>query len=242
MSHAGLLLLLLTSVALSVWAWSASRELRRLRTRLHLQQQQGETLRQEAATQAAAVERERIYADMHDDVGAKLLTLMHSSADPQTADLARALHQDLRDVVSRAQAPPPSLRAALAGIRDEAEQRLAGMGATLVWQQPDALPEVLLDAGQSLHLFRIVREALSNAIRHAGVHLLRVRVNVQQQVLVLDITDDGTGLALKHAPSRGMHGMQTRARELQGSLHWDAGTEGGTKVVLEFPLPSAQAR
>jgi len=184
------------------------------------------------------VERERIYADMHDDVGAKLLTLMHGSTDPQTADLALALHQDLRDVVSRAHAPPPTLRAALAGIRDEAEQRLGNLGAELVWQQPEKLPEMELEAAQTLHLFRIVREAISNAIRHAAVHLLRVRIVIQGTVLVLDITDDGCGLKDGAGPSRGMQSMQSRARELHAALHWDEGTQGGTKVVLEFPLPT----
>lgn len=213
------------------------RYLQRARAQIQQQAQQHQALLRQARQQAAAVERERIYADMHDDVGAKLLTLMHSSSDAKTADLARALHQDLRDVVSRTLAPPPTLRAALAGIHDEAEQRLAGLGAALVWQQPDTLPEVQLDAAQSLHLFRIVREAISNAIRHAAVRLLRVRVVVQGAVLVLDITDDGSGLQPQAAPSRGMQSMQSRARELQGALHWDAGTQGGTKVVLEFPLP-----
>lgn len=227
---------------MTLLGWHLRRALQQSQQALRQQQRQTEELLQKAREQAAAVERERIYADMHDDVGAKLLTLMHASPDAQTADLARALHQDLRDVVSRAQTPPPTLRAALMGIRDEMAQRLSGVGTALVWQQTDTLPDVQLDAGQSLHLFRIAREAISNSIRHAAATLLRVRVVVQGQTLLLEITDDGSGLQQDAVPSRGMQSMQSRARELQGSLQWDAGTQGGTKVLLQFPLPPTRDR
>lgn len=215
------------------------RQTRLLQTQARLREAELQAVLAQAREQATAVERERIYHDMHDDVGAKLMTLMHSARDPETADLARALHQDLRDVVSRAQSPPPSLRAALAAIREEAEQRLAGIRAELVWQQGEPLPDLQLDPAQSLHLFRIVREAVSNAIRHGRVQRLRVRVRASAARLLIDITDDGPGLGTAAAASRGMQGMRQRAGELQGSLHWDAGTQGGTKVILEFPLPAA---
>ena len=198
-----------------------------------------ENTSQLALARAAAEERQRIYNDLHDDIGAKLLTLVHSATDPAQADLARAVLQDLRDVVSRTSTGPIQLLQALAQVREEAEQRLETAGGALLWEQDTALPDPLLDEAQALHLFRISREAITNALRHGQARRMRVRARAFGQELVLDYTDDGPGFGAG-ARGRGTRGMRERAGELQGSIDWTAGTEGGTKVVLRFPLPADQ--
>src|SRR5690606_37915717 len=90
---------------------------------------------------AVAAERERICNDLHDDLGARLLQLIYEAPDPRQADLARAVLQDLRDVVSRSRGTPGNLEQVLSDIRAEATQRLAAVGTTLRWEQPDQLPE-----------------------------------------------------------------------------------------------------
>ena len=60
----------------------------------------------ESREQAASQERERIYSDLHDDLGAKLLSLVYRAESPVQADLARAILQDLRDVVTRSRGTP----------------------------------------------------------------------------------------------------------------------------------------
>ena len=72
-----------------------------------------------ATAQALAEERERIYADLHDDLGAKLLQLIHTANDPRQADLARAVLQDLRDVVTRSRGEPGTL----GDVRDRDSRR-----------------------------------------------------------------------------------------------------------------------
>ncbi|WP_020648030.1 sensor histidine kinase [Solimonas variicoloris] len=189
----------------------------------------------QAQAAAVAAERERIYRDLHDDLGAKLLTLVHGAADPALADLARSALQDLRDVVSRTRGEPGTLQMALGEIRREAEQRLAAAGARLAWEPADDLPDPALDAAQALHLYRIVREALSNALKHAQARTVRIRVRRHGGALYLDVTDDGPGVA--EPPGQGVHGMRRRAEALGGAVDWSSGTVGGTKVTLHFPLP-----
>src|SRR5690606_33913491 len=128
----------------------------------------------QAREQAAAQERERIHSDLHDDIGARLLSLVYRAETPVQADLARAILQDLRDVVTRSRGTPGSLGDVLADIRSEAVQRLATVGIGLAWDEADALPDPVLDSAQALHLHRIVREAISNTIRHAQARHLRV--------------------------------------------------------------------
>ena len=194
-----------------------------------------------AREQATAAERERIYADLHDDLGARLLGLVHEAQTPQQADRARALLQDLRDVVTRSRGTPGTLGDVLADIRAEASQRLAAAGIALHWDAIGELPDPALDAGRALHLYRIVREAISNVIRHAQARQLRVRVGVRGEAMQVELTDDGSGAgAVAPAGGRGLDTMRERAAELAGAIDWKAGTAGGTKVLLRVPLAGAE--
>ena len=190
----------------------------------------------ESREQAASQERERIYSDLHDDLGAKLLSLVYRAESPVQADLARAILQDLRDVVTRSRGTPGSLGDVLADIRGEAMQRLAAVGIGLRWDEADDLPDPLLDTGHALHLHRIVREAISNTIRHAQARHLRVRVRASGGELLLELTDDGSGVPAAVLAGSGMRNMRTRAGELDGRIDWAPGTEGGAKVLLRMPL------
>ena len=190
----------------------------------------------ESREQAASQERERIYSDLHDDLGAKLLSLVYRAESPVQADLARVILQDLRDVVTRSRGTPGSLGDVLADIRGEAAQRLAAVGIGLSWDEAGDLPDPLLDTGHALHLHRIVREAISNTIRHAQARHLRVRVRASAGELLLDLTDDGSGVPAAVLAGSGMRNMRTRAGELDGRIDWAPGTEGGAKVLLRMPL------
>ena len=190
----------------------------------------------ESREPAASQERERIYSDLHDDLGAKLLSLVYRAESPVQADLARAILQDLRDVVTRSRGTPGTLGDVLADIRGEAAQRLAAVGIGLSWDEAGDLPDPLLDTGHALHLHRIVREAISNTIRHAQARHLRVRVRASGGELLLELTDDGSGVPAAVLAGSGMRNMRTRAGELDGRIDWAPGTEGGAKVLLRMPL------
>ncbi|MBZ0222252.1 MAG: hypothetical protein IT467_07265 [Dokdonella sp.] len=191
--------------------------------------------------QATASERERIYGDLHDDLGAKLLGLVHSASTPQQADQARALLQDLRDVVTRSRGTPGTLGDVLGDIRAEIEQRLRAIGVTLEWQVAQDLPDPALDTGRALHLQRILREAISNVIHHAQARHVRVRVAANDAQLRLELTDDGSGAGVDPPRSgSGLRGMRERAAQLAGDIDWKPGTVGGTKVLLTLPLGDVQ--
>ena len=227
--------LTLAVAALGLALWRAQRRLMQRQSQAQSADTQARQLAER--TQAVARERELIYKDLHDDLSSKLLALVYGARDPKQADLARSVLQDLRDIVSRSRRPPGHLLQVLGEIRQESEQRLSAVPAQLDWQQ-DELPDPLLDQAQTLHLMRICREAISNAIRHANAGWLRVRVSHSGGQLLLDITDDGRYDA--QAPAgRGTGNMRERASELQGDIRWDAGTLGGTKVTLRMQLTTA---
>lgn len=190
---------------------------------------------------AAAEERHRLLANLHDDIGAKLTTLVHALEKPEHADLVRAVVQDFRDIVSRTQQDACTLLEALGQMREETEQRLDAVNSVLDWQQASDLPDPPLDEAQVLHLFRIARETVTNALRHGHARHIRVRIRAVADHLLLDFTDDGPGLRPnipRAGLGRGTSSMRDRAEQLSGTIDWAPGTLGGTKVILEFPLPN----
>lgn len=223
------LILGLTLLAAAIGWWLARRGSRDVQIRAD-----------DSLEQAISAERERIYADLHDDLGAKLLQLIYDAGNPQTADLARSALQDLRDVVSRTRGCSGSLLETLGEMETEARQRLRAAQIELDWDQPEGIEDSPLDRAQSLHLFRIVREALSNVIRHSQATHLQVRVHWQPHSLNLEVIDDGAGMhAGDEENGRGTRNMRSRAQELAGRITWRGATAGGTRVILTFPLRSA---
>ena len=124
---------------------------------------------------------------------------------------------------------------------DETEQRLQTRAIELTWQQKEGLPDPALDRAQTMHLFRIGRESVTNALRHADAEHLRIVVGVSGNALVFEVTDDGQFDPTRIGDGRGTRSMRNRADELHGNIDWQQGTLGGTKVRLSFPLPPAAA-
>ena len=187
---------------------------------------------------ATDAERQRIYDDLHDDVGAKLLTLLHEVPEAQQ-DLVREVIQDIRDILARGRGPGGSLTDVLGLLREETARRLELHDISLDWSQPGDLPAPRLAPHQAMHLFRIGREAVTNALRHARPRQLRVRVDQVGDDLVFEIGDDGRFDPQRIGTGRGTQAMRNRAGELQGDIAWLPGSLGGTKVRLRFPLPPA---
>lgn len=187
---------------------------------------------------ATAEERERIYRDLHDDIGAKLLSLAIRAKDPESADIARAALQDLRDVVSRSAQTDAPLSDLLADWRAEIIGRCAAADLHLVWNQPEDLPDRNMTAADALNLGRILREALSNILRHAEARSVVIGVNSVQDWYLISLDDDGHGKP--RAPGRGMRNMRARASYLGGLIDWTWG-EPGCRVRLQLPAGTTNA-
>lgn len=190
-------------------------------------------------------ESARIMRDLHDDVGAKLLTLVHRSETDPNAQTARAALHNLRETIRGLgeQEAVVELADALSDWQAEAEDRLDAAGIELQWQQPEDLPERVLSNRQRINLSRILREALSNAIRHAEPHTVHIQTSLLNGSVRVLLCDDGTGVNPNDwAAGTGVTNMETRARELDATIHWyrasDAqdGSGGGTCVEIRCPL------
>lgn len=190
--------------------------------------------------QAALEERERIHRDLHDDLGAKLLTLMHSGASEANVDLARSALADLREVVSLDPDETVNLRGTLAEMESEAQQRTRRADCRLQWSYPPGCDRIEVSSAFSFHLARILREAVSNALRHGQASQIAVDFSVAGGSLRMHVTDRGSGIDGSR-PGTGMRSMCARTEVLRGSIHWSRPQGGGTVVELQVPLPQRPA-
>jgi signal transduction histidine kinase len=198
--------------------------------------------RQDMEKQRATMdERNRIYRDLHDDMGAKLLSLVISAQranQPNDADLARSALQDLRDVVSRSAQDTTPLGDLLADWRMEIEQRVHAAGLKLDWRFPEEETGVPVSTEAALNLSRILREAVTNILRHAQARRINIITQIDGMDFCFIVEDDGIGFsAASLKPHRGMTGMQARAASLGATLDWQPIAPHGCR--MEFRVPSA---
>lgn len=199
---------------------------------------------QRQTRQAVEQERQRIAADLHDDLGAKLLLLAQTGGADGTARLARQALDDMRQSV-RGMAGQAQLAAhALADWRAETVQRLNAAGFTADWQAQEPAADLMLAPRLHLQITRVLREAVSNALRHSQGQRCRVQVAWPQGQLELVVEDDGQGLppASSAATGLGLANIERRARKLGGRHAFTRSAWGGLRVQVQVPLePSAAA-
>jgi signal transduction histidine kinase len=193
-------------------------------------------------------DRDRIARDLHDLViqqlfatGMQLESVARLIEKPDLVARVRAAVDDLdttireiRSTIYALQTPPSgeprSLRQRLLEVVDAGAEQLGfSPSFRLTGLVDTAVPTFVGD-----HVVAVLREALSNAARHAGAHRVEVQVDVDD-VLRLAVSDDGRGIPAGGRRS-GLKNMAERAAECGGRFSADGADGGGTDVVWQVPL------
>jgi signal transduction histidine kinase len=187
-------------------------------------------------------ERKRIAADLHDDLGAKLLTIVHTSDDPRISTLAREALEEMRLSVRGLTGKPVPLANALGDWRAELMARLTQSGIEGEWDSPDDLPQTL-SARAYVQTTRILRESTNNIIKHSGATRCSFTCGIADGDLQLVIQDNGNGIPLeldgRLDRGHGMMSMKQRAKQMQGQCLVESGPGYGTVIRLTLPLDRA---
>jgi two-component system, NarL family, sensor histidine kinase UhpB len=187
-----------------------------------------------------AQERKRIAADLHDDLGAKLLTIVHTSESDQISSLAREALEEMRLSVRGLTGKPVHLTDALADWRSETVARLSQANIEIDWRGLNEDTPQLLAARSLVQTTRILRESISNIIKHSGASQCKVRCGIREQEFGLVIQDNGNGISMeldgKLDRGHGMASMKNRAKQMQGQCLVESGPGYGTVIRLTIPL------
>jgi signal transduction histidine kinase len=203
---------------------------------------------QERLVLAREEERQRLRRDLHDGLGPALAGLSlkvdtvrnrigegPGSADDLLLQLRGGIQAAVGDVRRIVEGLRPAALDEL-GLAESVTQLAAQLSGdeTQVSADVPALPA--LPAGVEVAAFRIVQEALTNAMRHACASRVCIHLAVASGTLEVTVSDDGTGLAAAREGGVGLRSMRARAEEIGGSLDIDARPGQGTFVTARLPV------
>jgi len=211
----------------------------------------------EAARRQASEERLGIARELHDVLGHSLslinvqagvaLELMDRKPEQARTALS-AIKQASKEALVEVQSVLDSLRqpdeqvprAPAPGIENikGLVRRAEATGLAVEVEQAEQLPS--LPANVSGTAYRIVQEALTNVVRHAGAATVSIRLYQEEGDLVVVVDDDGVGGpgSLAAGGGNGIRGMRDRVSALGGQLTAGPRPGGGFRVRARLPLPS----
>jgi two-component system sensor histidine kinase UhpB len=197
-------------------------------------------------------ERARIARDIHDELGSALTAIRMELALPPVPEGSRSASYARRDakLLRRIDAAIEATRRICSDLRPSLLDNM-GLCAAIEWLCQDVQERTRircvamldgigreLESERSIALFRIVQEAMTNVIRHAGATTLTISQKCAGTSIVITVSDDGRGIdaaARTGRKSFGLVGMQERARAFGGRVQIE-GSKDGTRVTIRMPI------
>ncbi|MGH8795380.1 MAG: sensor histidine kinase, partial [Stackebrandtia sp.] len=194
-------------------------------------------------------DRDRIAADLHDHVIQRLFACAMNLQGTVQRVSDPAVRRRIEQTVEQLDHTVREIRTSIFNLRTAGESQSGSLRRRLL----DAAAEVAGDAGPSPsvrlsgavdtlvpveiadHAEAVVREAVSNAVRHARAASITVTAEAGE-ALILEVVDDGVGIPDDVARS-GLAGLEQRATSCEGSFDVKAVPEGGTRLTWRVPLP-----
>ena len=194
---------------------------------------------------AAVAERQQIMRDLHDGLGSHLfLTLYRAEAGRISPDeIVQSLRECIADLRLTLDAMSPNSNdflQAWGNFRFRWQQLLDSAGLASSWEldaqdgdRVELAPDVMLQ------LLRIVHEALTNVLRHAGADKVAIRLRTDRRTIGIEVFDDGRGLAdVQVHAGRGLANMRARASRVGAHLEI-ADQHPGVRVSVSLTRPDA---
>lgn len=187
-------------------------------------------------------ERQRIMRDMHDGLGSQLMSMLLAArrgvAKPAAvAEGLQSVIDEMRLLIDSMDSVGESLGSAIVLFRDRVKSRVEEAGMKFTWRDTSQgrLPE--LGPREVLQVFRIMQEAVTNALKHSGGSELTVTIGPSDEAgrsVRVCIADNGAGLGKANPRGRGMESMAARAAGIGAALEVQSAADG-VQVLLDLP-------
>jgi PAS domain S-box-containing protein len=205
--------------------------------------------------EAQELERTRLARELHDDINQRMALLMLSletirqrlparSRDlgleiDGAIDIATALTQDVQGLSHRLHSSKLHILGLEAAARDVCREVSDRSDVYIRFHAEGILPGLPEDL--SVCLYRVLQEALQNAIKHSHSHQIDVSLRRDLSGVTLTVRDSGIGFEVTKAlrgPGLGLIGMKERMKLVDGELAIDSSLAGGTTICARVPLDS----
>lgn len=202
-------------------------------------------------------DRARIARDIHDSLGAGLTqmammsdlmrrTAGQAAGDPSLDDRldemyrsAQSLTRAVDEIVWAVNPANDTLRRFCTFVAHDVEDMARSGGLDLRIDVDDDVPDVVVPAAARHHLCMLVREAVTNVLKHARAATLTFGLHAREGMLEMTVADDGQGFARGSAVGHdadGLANMQARVDELGGTIQIESAPGSGTRVTVRVPL------
>lgn len=210
-----------------------------------------------ARSLAVETERNRIARDIHDTVAQSLFGIVYSleaciNMLPEQADevkqelielrsLASGAHDEVRRSVFDLWPSALTIEIFMADLTNYISSCCRPRSFSIIFNDSGDFNS--LSAGLRRTIYRMAQEGLANSARHSGVGSARLCLNVAENQVYLNISDEGRGfdpdIALSRSINRehfGLHGIQERARAMGGDCEIISQPEAGARIMIHLPI------
>ncbi|MDO8907509.1 MAG: hypothetical protein Q7W55_03300 [Pseudohongiella sp.] len=185
-----------------------------------------------------ATERELVYRDLHDDLGARLLSLVLKTDRGQARDLARSALQDLRDIVSRVMSEEQSLSAVLADSMAEHESRAGVLKKLFLWQLDASLDGVHCSSRLMLDLRLLLRELIGNYLRQPEIQLIDFNARyLSNHMLQMSLSYKKSGASCTEPGPFPLPSLLLKRIKTVGAVYEQTSSAGVAGIHLSISLP-----
>jgi signal transduction histidine kinase len=188
--------------------------------------------------QAVVEERSRIMRDMHDGIGAQLISTLslveHGECSAtEVADALRECLDDLRLTIDSLEPTENDLLPVMGNLRYRLDERLRKQGIDLDWRVREVPGLSCLTPHNVLHILRILQEAFTNIVKHAHATNIHVETGMDAagKHVYIQVRDNGTGFSGERT-GRGIASMRHRAKTIGGRLDIQPSAAGTTLNLL----------
>ncbi len=205
-------------------------------------------------------ERRHISRELHDETGQSLTWLvmsMRALADKATdakqrevlltaRDIASELLNEIRDMAVELRPPVLDDLGVVAAMKKYLATYQQRFDITVKFSATQEIND--LDKQIAVALYRILQESLTNIVRHSKATVVDVNIDLRQQTILMQITDNGRGIAdaeLEQAVRQnrlGIYGMKERAELLNGTFQITSSPQRGTTITVSVPLYYAKGK
>jgi signal transduction histidine kinase len=200
-------------------------------------------------------ERARIARDLHDDVGASLTQMALQSQlaernvvrQPERAvshlhelfNTASRMTRTLDEIVWAVNPKHDTLENFILFLGSHTQELAESAGLRSRFEMPDSIPERMMPSHVRHHLYLAAKEVLHNIVKHAKATELTLHVRLEDNTLIIHISDDGEGFGNGGAAAIGADGlvnMRERLQAIHGKCDRHSTPGDGTSVEMRVPM------